>query len=175
MMSTPLTARRSNRVSSQPARYAEQQASYAIHDADAALLRRAQQLSLQCDDPDESDDDTAVIDDYSSSEDESDNKENISPNSSWTQQTHDLSTVDRERDAFQYLVVTEAFVNTLGGHHHLTHRNPLPPPPRLIQRSLSVARCAREKPSPNFRSRKYWPTYAMLVIARYQMLITIKS
>jgi hypothetical protein len=90
-MSTPLTTRRSNRVPSQPARYAEQQASYAIHDADAALMRRAQQLSLQSDDPNESDEDALAIDGYSSSEDDSDEKGNISPNSSWTQQTHDIT------------------------------------------------------------------------------------
>ena len=65
-MSSPLTTRRSNRVSSQPAQYADQQASYAIHDADAALMRRAQQLSLQYDQSDESDEDTAEILGYSS-------------------------------------------------------------------------------------------------------------
>ena len=89
-MSTPLTTQRSNRVRSQPARYADQQASYAVHEADAAIMRRAQQLSLQCDDPDESDEDAVEIVGYSSSEDESDEKENISPNSAWTQQTHDI-------------------------------------------------------------------------------------
>ena len=61
MMSRPLTTRRSNRVSSQPAEDADQQASYAIHDADAALMRRAQHLSLQCDQADESEEDTAEI------------------------------------------------------------------------------------------------------------------
>ena len=55
-------------------------------------MRRAQQLSLQCDDPEESDEDALKIDGYSSSEDESDEKENISPNSAWTQQTHDIRT-----------------------------------------------------------------------------------
>jgi hypothetical protein len=123
-------------VSSQPARYVEQQAGYAIHDADAALMRRAQQLSLQCDDADESDEDAAEMISYSSSEDESDEKENISPNSSWTHQTHDITVPafvlpsgpnlprNRTRSELGYLhcFLTEELVSTIAINTNLNAR-----------------------------------------------------
>jgi hypothetical protein len=89
-MSTPPPARRGTRVRSRPEQYAEQQAGYAEHEEQLALMRRARQEALQCDVPQSSDEETPSADDASSSESEDEEKENIPPNSGWAMQTHDI-------------------------------------------------------------------------------------
>jgi len=90
-MSTAPAPRRSTRVSSRPAHFAEQQASYAFLEEDEALLRRAQQLSLQCDDPSTSDEEAVHAEEASSSEEDEDEKENIHPNLGWDRHTHNIT------------------------------------------------------------------------------------
>jgi hypothetical protein len=90
-MSTPLAPRRSDRVCSRPEQFAEQQASYILNEQEEAVLRRAQQLSLQCDVPSDSDEETLSAEELSSSEEEEDEKENTPPHSGWDTHTHAIA------------------------------------------------------------------------------------
>ena len=54
-------------------------------------MRRAQQLSLECDQPHSSDEETEAEDEGSASEEEMEEKENVDPNVGWTNQTHDIT------------------------------------------------------------------------------------
>jgi hypothetical protein len=90
-MSTSPAPRRSTRTTARPEQFAEQQATYALHEQEAALLRRAQQLSLECDQPHSSDEETEADDEGSTSEEEMEEKENVDPNVAWTNQTHDIN------------------------------------------------------------------------------------
>ena len=67
VMSTTPAPRRSTRTTTRPEQFAEQQAAYALHEQEAALLRRVQQLSLEYDQPHSSDEETEADDDSSSS------------------------------------------------------------------------------------------------------------
>jgi hypothetical protein len=93
-MSTSSAPRRSTRTTARPEQFAEQQTAYALHAQEATLLRRAQQLSLECDQPHSSDEETEADDDSdegSTSEEEMEEKENVDPNVAWTNQTHDIN------------------------------------------------------------------------------------
>ena len=90
-MSTSPAPRRSTRTTARPEQFAEQQAAYALHEQEAALLRRAQQLSLECDQPHSSDEETEAEDEASTSEEEMEEKENVDPNVGWANHTHDIN------------------------------------------------------------------------------------
>jgi hypothetical protein len=88
IMSTPPAPRRSSRVRSRPEAYADQQAGYAAHEEQLALMRRAQQEALQYDVSDSTDEEAPSVEDATSSESEDEEKENTPPNSQWDTHTH---------------------------------------------------------------------------------------
>ena len=80
-MSTSPAPRRSTRTTARPEQFTEQQAAYMLHEQEAALLRCAQQLSLECGQPHSSDEETEADDEGSTSEEEEmEEKENVDPN-----------------------------------------------------------------------------------------------
>lgn len=89
-MSTPLMPRRSTRTTAQPQSLADEQATRAYHEEELANLRRALQHPAESEVDDGSDEEAVPVDEVSSSEDEDEEKENIPPQSSWTEHTHDI-------------------------------------------------------------------------------------
>jgi hypothetical protein len=91
-MSTPLAPRRSTRTPARPEQFAEQQAEYALHEREDALLRRVQQLSLQPEVPHSSDEEAVADDEGSTSEEEEEEEEeNVDPNSRWVKHTRTVT------------------------------------------------------------------------------------
>jgi hypothetical protein len=83
-------SRRSTRTRAQPQSLADEQATHAYHAQDRANLRRALQESVESDVDAGSDEEALPADDSSSSESEDEEKENIPPQSAWSEHTHDI-------------------------------------------------------------------------------------
>jgi hypothetical protein len=90
MRPTPLGVRRSTRIPAQPHRLADDQATHQYHAQELADLRRATELSLRPDVSDDSDEEAPPDVDGSSSEEEVEEKENVTPHAPWVDQTHDI-------------------------------------------------------------------------------------
>ena len=90
MPPTVLGERRSARSRTQPHRLAEEQATHRIHAQKIADLRRATVESLRPDVSDESDEEAPPDVEASSSEEEGEEKENVTPHAPWVEQTHDI-------------------------------------------------------------------------------------
>jgi hypothetical protein len=89
-MSTPPVLRRSTRTTAQPQSFADEQFTHQYHAEELASLRRSLQESAESDVDDGSDEETVHVDVANSSESEDEEKENIPPQSSWSQHTHDV-------------------------------------------------------------------------------------
>jgi hypothetical protein len=89
-MSIPAPVRRSPRVSSRPANYAQEQESDVVHELERAQQRCEAMEAKQMDVADDSDEEAIHDGEGSESEGEEDEKENASPNSQWVPETHDF-------------------------------------------------------------------------------------
>ena len=93
-MSTPFPPRRSERVRAPPELFAEEQASYAAQEAQAAVLRSIRREAIDYDLSDFSEDELPSDDESSSSEEEVDEKENVPPDGGWSAVTRYIRPFD---------------------------------------------------------------------------------